>query len=321
MPTAATMTSGKRNGALAKRRTALVLVNRQAGAVLERGDDAFRHELRQLFSSNGIDATVESVDPDTLVASFATAQAESSVDMIILAGGDGTVNAALPHMRADGPAVAVLPLGTYNLIGRDLGAPRDIAAAVVAIAGGRPASVDLGQVNDRLFHSKVGLGWFVKVAQERQAARQHFPFSRLAGTLFAITKALVYSRSIRVSYAVGGVRGETTAVAVLVTNNRFDPASIARPALDDGMLELHVVHAPTFISRLRTLAAVARGKWRELPNVESIVTPEAAISIRGDRARRVAVDGELMRMTFPLMFSIRPRAVRMIVADQASGPT
>jgi diacylglycerol kinase family enzyme len=300
-------------------RKALVLVNNRAGTVLEKGHETFEGEIVRLFGLNGVEAEVAGVDPGAFAETFAAKTDRDGFDLIVLAGGDGTVNAALPHLTSDAPPVAVLPLGTYNLIGRDLGTAADLPSAVAAIAAGSPVRVDLGQVNDRLFHSKVGLGWFVKVAQERQEARRRFPFSKLAGTAFALAKALVHSRSIRISYDVAGEVRETTAVAVLVTNNRFDPDTIARPRLNEGLLELHFVSAPTILSRLRTLLAVARGRWRELPNVQSVATDRAIITLRGRRSGRVAVDGEIVRMGFPLTLASRPRAAELVAGGTGTG--
>ena len=71
--------------------------------------------------------------------------------------------------------VGILPLGTVNVLGRDLGLVGPLERQIEALCQGEPVTMDIGQVNDRLFHSISGMGFFSLMAREREYARRRFP--------------------------------------------------------------------------------------------------------------------------------------------------
>ncbi len=100
-------------------------------------------------------------------------------DLLVIAGGDGAVTGLLPVLREIDGRVGILPLGTWNLLARDLGIGQSIEADIAALTSGRPQPVDLGLLNDVPFHSNAGLGFFATMAREhplgRAASRQTGP--------------------------------------------------------------------------------------------------------------------------------------------------
>jgi len=71
---------------------------------------------------------------------------EQGYDLVVAAGGDGTVGAVATHLTGSELPLAILPLGTANDVARSLYLPMDIAEACVAIAGAIPMDIDVGQV-------------------------------------------------------------------------------------------------------------------------------------------------------------------------------
>ena len=118
------------------------------------------------------------VAPEEIEAAIDTSAATLGIDTIIIGGGDGTQSLAATKLAGKEIALGVLPFGTVNLLGRDLGIPLAIEEAVKALAGAEPVAIDLAEVNGRLFHSLLGLGFFARMASERQRARHQFPFAR-----------------------------------------------------------------------------------------------------------------------------------------------
>lgn len=71
----------------------------------------------------------------------------SGVDIVVVAGGDGTVRAAVPALAGTGVPLAVLPTGTANLFARNMGlSPRRLSTAVRTVLEGRQVACDIGQV-------------------------------------------------------------------------------------------------------------------------------------------------------------------------------
>ena len=91
------------------------------------------------------------------------------VDLVIIGGGDGTLNAAADALIETGLPLGILPLGTANDLARTLGIPADLVAAGQVIAAGRTHRIDLGRVNGKHFFNVASLGLSVQVARELDA--------------------------------------------------------------------------------------------------------------------------------------------------------
>jgi diacylglycerol kinase family enzyme len=128
----------------------------------------------------------------------------AAVDLIIVHGGDGSINEVVNGVMGrgedlaggGGPLIAVIPGGGANVLARALGLPLDAAAAIreirEAIAAGRHRTIGLGLAADRYFTFSAGLGWDAEVVREvdRMRAQGH----RESVTLFLRTMIRQYYR-------------------------------------------------------------------------------------------------------------------------------
>ena len=80
------------------------------------------------------------------------------VDLVVIVGGDGTVNAALRGLMETGLPLGILPLGTANDLARTLRIPADPSAAAAVIIGGQMRRIDVDQVNDQFFINVASMG-------------------------------------------------------------------------------------------------------------------------------------------------------------------
>jgi diacylglycerol kinase (ATP) len=127
------------------RRRALLMVNRKARAA-----DTSLNEAVGLLSESGIAVQEEEFPPpdrlvDVIRHNF------GAIDCVIIGGGDGTLNAAAPALVKTGLPLGILPLGTANDLARTLEISSDPIAAAQIIAAGHTRTLDLGEVNGRLF--------------------------------------------------------------------------------------------------------------------------------------------------------------------------
>lgn len=94
---------------------------------------------------------------------FAYAREVQGTELIVVAGGDGTfnevINGLLSGGRAGGVALAFLPLGTTNVLAKELGIPEDIEKAVQLALTGTPKKICLGRINGRYFSLMAGIGF------------------------------------------------------------------------------------------------------------------------------------------------------------------
>jgi diacylglycerol kinase family enzyme len=307
-------------GASAPRRAA-VFANRHAGTILERGEIGFTTDLREAFAAHDVEVAVSLCEADELPARVAEALDRDDVDIVAVAGGDGTLNSVLPILIGRQRPAGVLPFGTMNVIGRDLGFGGDTAKDAAALASGVAQKVDIATVNGLPFHSNAGIGWLVSMAASRDQTRRWMPSNRLMGFAFAVLRTIVRSHAIEVSFETAAGDETIRADAVMVTNNRFDGSPPRRPRLDEGVFEFHVVEAPTIAARLKILLALYRGRWRGTREIRTLTTTHLVLRSRRKRYGRVAVDGELRRMIYPLEFQILPEAATFIAARPSGNGT
>ena len=95
-----------------------------------------------------------------------------AVDLVILAGGDGTMNSAVDALVECKLPLGILPTGTANDLARTLEIPTDLAAAAAVIGAGRRHAIDLGCVNGKYFFNAASIGLSAEVtAPSHQGAQ------------------------------------------------------------------------------------------------------------------------------------------------------
>jgi diacylglycerol kinase family enzyme len=290
-----------------------VIVNAKAGTVLEAGSRAFADRIVAAFRAEGCEAEVRLVHPRELDDALSLA-IENTDSVPVIAGGDGTINGVLPVLLGADRPVGILPLGTVNVLGRDLGLAGSLEHQIAVLCKGEPVVMDVGTVNDRLFHSISGMGFFSLMARNREYARRRFPFSRMVAFLVAAVRSILFTRAITVDIGIGSERRVVQADAVLVTVNRFDGNEWRRQRLDGGVFEVHILNAGGLWSRCKAALSVVSGRWRTSPHLTSFTGSEITLTRRDKRRGHITFDGEVERKAGPLVYSLMPGAVRLIAA-------
>jgi diacylglycerol kinase family enzyme len=294
-----------------------VVINARAGTVLAAGSDAFAARVEAAFAAYGCSAEIRLVPPRELDDALSLAIADEEA-IPVIAGGDGTINGVLPILLQAERPVGILPLGTVNVLGRDLGLIGTLERQIEALCMGEPVTMDIGRVNDRLFHSLSGMGFFSLMAREREYARRRFPFSRAIAFAVAMTRSILFTRPITVEIRVAGERREVKADAVLVTINSFDGPEWRRSRLDGGMFEVHILNAGGLLSRCKAALSVVSGTWKSSKHLTSFMSDEVTLIRRDTKRGHITFDGEVERKAGELAYRLLPKAVQVIAARAQS---
>jgi diacylglycerol kinase family enzyme len=276
--------------------------------------------LASLFAAQGLTAVV-SVVPCESLSECARAAATSGADIVVAAGGDGTVRAVAAGLVDTGCAFGVLPVGTLNHFAKDIGVPLELADAIRTMAIGTRRQVDVGEVNGQLFINNSSIGAYPVMVRGRDRQRQRLGRGKWMAMFLAGLR--IFKRfplfNVRIHKNDGTLRLRTS--FVFVGNNRYqvDLFSLGiRTQLDAGEVCLYT---STTQSRWGIVRLAWRALWGRLEQSRDFhheCLQEFVIESRRPKLT-VAVDGEVRRIETPLVYRSRRRALSVIVPANAPG--
>jgi diacylglycerol kinase (ATP) len=277
-----------------------------------------REELCSLVERHGLgDDIMEPADEDAARAAV-MASVAAGVDVVVAAGGDGTVHLVAEALLGTKTALAILPLGSVMNIARGLGIPRDLEAAAAIIADGAITSVDVGRAtagDGRPVHFLEAGSVGMNAAMFREAAR--FDEGDWASVVRTIWVALRY-RPARMRVELDDRSVRTRALMVTVSNGPYTGVgmTVAPGArLDDGRFDVRIFRGFSKWELLRHLASIAFGRRRYAPRVSTYRSASARIS--SARPLPARADGIDLADT-PVTFTTLPGALRVVVPPGAT---
>lgn len=296
------------------------IVNRGGGTVAGIGLQALEERLRASFARNGVNAEIRFIAPAEIASAFREAAQVPGLDAVVAGGGDGTISCAAGALAGTGRALGILPLGTLNHLARDAGIGAEIEEAAATIATGAVRSLDIGEVNGRVFVNNSAIGLYPHMVRRREALQQRLGRSKRFAMLSAGLHALRRFRRHRLTVSLHGLEAPMETPLLFVGNNRYEMSLLAlgqRAALDRGELCLY---APLVRNRLHFLGLGLRtllGIGRQRDFVTLCGVDEAVVHARRPLID-VSLDGEAATLETPLRYRIRPGALRLIVPRAAA---
>ncbi len=297
------------------RRRVAVVLNGAAGALLAQADAI--GGTRQLFEAAGLEADFVPSDHGTLPERIAHAR-DSGADAVVVGGGDGTIACAAQALAGGRVPLGILPLGTMNLMARDLGLPiDDLAAAIRVVSDGIERQVDVGEVNGHVFLCASMLGLPARLARYREQRRGKMLLVVRAWRMAAATLRALRRESFEVvGLSAGAAPKQLRSVSLTIAVNAYDAQQagrvFARSRLDGGELVTYLVRRLRLADALRLARALATHSWQNDRQIEQQRAPEVVVQSRR-RAMRVMNDGEVMLIAPPLRYRVRPRALTVLV--------
>jgi len=292
---------------------ASVLLNAAAG-LRPRQVQAEVARVRELFATLEVEAHVRLVaGPDLLAA--AREAAASDTDVVVMAGGDGTVSAGAGGLAGTDKPMGVLPLGTLNHFARDLGIPTELEAAVRNVAEGIVREVDVGEANERVFVNNSSLGLYPAAVALRDAWVARQSMQKWVAMGRAALDTLRRFPVVRLTLRLPEGSLNVTTPMVFIGNNRYETKLFSlgkRPALEEGDLWVYLARDAGRFRFLRLALRALIGRLDDSRDFQGLCVKEMLV----DDSRwmlRVAFDGEVCHVAPPLRYQIRPRALRVIV--------
>ncbi len=276
---------------------------------------ASRSQLFESFAKHGVTPEILEPRDGGSLADLAKEALDKGFEVIVAGGGDGTINAVASAMvGSKSTKLGILPLGTLNHFARDIGVPVEIEDAVKNIVAGHVKTVDVGEVNGRIFLNNSCLGLYPTMVRLRESL-QKSGYRKFPALLRASFHVLMRYRRLYLELhpAEGPALHRNTPV-LFIGNNAYDTSLTqlgTRPSIGQGKLWIMMPSASTRWSLLLSVFAILAGTEK----TSDVVTFEETELVVASRRRRlkVAVDGEVLRLKPPLNYRLRPKALRVIV--------
>ncbi len=289
-------------------------------------------DLTDALQTQGIQAEICTTTPDEDGEGLADAAAKAGADLVIVAGGDGTIEAVARGLAHTQTMLGIIPLGTRNNIAASLNIPNDLTQAIQTLAEGERGCFDMGKANNYYFMEVVGVGLEASLFPCGDEVKEGIKKNYLAAlkSLFLGMKTFLQFRPHRLVLRFDGRRmRRLRTLQVNVCNSpRYGVEFALAPdaKMNDGKLDVIYFNDPSKWDHLRYFFTAMRGG--RLPPEQLRTYRASKIEIRSYPPLEVHADGEYLGTT-PVTVEVVPRALWICVptpellarfADKSSSP-
>lgn len=265
----------------------------------------------------GWDVAISSTAQENHATDLARDAAARGIDVVIVHGGDGTINEAINGIAGSSTALATLPGGTANVWAGEIHMHGDPMKAMRQIVHGERRRIDLGRADGRCFLLMAGIGFDADIVPgvNRRLKRWIGPLSYIVAGVIATFRASDRTARVRID----GVASEMHAYWMLVSNTRSYGGItdiMFRAEADDGLFDVGVMHRGGPWRMVADGIRVLLKRHERSPNIRYVTARAVEVETPG---LRVQLDGELWGET-PMRFEVWPQALTVIVPTELETP-
>lgn len=240
-----------------------------------------------------------------------TEAARPGADCIVAVGGDGSLNEVINGLPDLNVPVALLPVGTANVVARELQIPSDSSFVARLIADNKTRPMDVGLCGERRFLLGAGAGYDAAVVAKVSEQRGR-KSSKAKWVVPGVKTALTY-RFPKIRVEVDGEPATDTAQYVVVGNCRYSAGAFAatpKALSDDGLFDVCMFHRLSLFKLTALSVAVWSPDFIDRPDITYVCGKEVRLSPAEDEAAPLQIDGDPAG-TIPATFTLLERALRM----------
>ncbi len=237
--------------------------------------------------------------------------AAKQYDIIVVVGGDGTLQETLNGMYGSNAVLGILPVGSGNDFVRAVSIPTNLEQSFEILLRDQRKFIDLAKMNDLVYHNGVGIGfdaWVVNTSLRVKRLRGNAIY------LYAVLSTLKNFKPVPVQIEFNGQSMEQDFFLTTIANGvslgggfYLTPDAL----LDDGMLDLCLIENMPKSSVIKNLMKVYSGRHKEDPRVH--LYRASKIRISSEQGMAVHADGELISLNLnEINIEVLPKAVNLI---------
>jgi diacylglycerol kinase (ATP) len=241
---------------------------------------------------------------------------DSGVQVVVAAGGDGTLCEVLNGIVGSDVKLGLIPLGTGNDFARTIGVGLSIKNAVLSVFYGDPVKIDVGKIRDRYFINVAGCGFDALVAERINSGTGNLRGK--AAYISAVLQTLKDFEPVDMKLTLDGETRTVRALLCAVANARSygGGMKVAPDALlNDGVFDICLVSAGKW-EFVKSFPKVFKGTHTTHPDV--YMARAKTVCVETEKPIRVIVDGEQYGET-PAEFTLLPQAITLLGPERQPG--
>ncbi len=271
---------------------------------------AFGRKVEEKIREAGLSADLEYTKAPGHARELAQAAAKH-FDVIVVVGGDGTLQETLNGMYGSQAALGILPVGSGNDFVRAVSIPVHLEQSFTMLLRDRRKPIDLAKMNDLIYHNGVGVGfdaWVVNTSNQVKRLRGNAIY------LYAVLSTLKNFKPSPIQIEFNAQTMEQDFFLTTIANGvSLGGGFYLTPdaQTDDGLLDLCLIENMSRPSVIKNLLKVYSGKHKEDPRVHLYRAPK--VRIRSHEGMAVHADGELISLNMnEIIIEVLPKAVTLI---------
>lgn len=264
--------------------------------------------LRDAFDRRRLQADIFLTERGGHANEIAMRAVRDAVPLVVVWGGDGTVNEAGRALLGSQTAMGLIPAGSGNGLAAALNRPHEPRAAIESVLDGSVRAIDAGMLGDRPFFNIAGIGVDARIATlfnvRSRGSRGRWPY-----VFIGVREGCRYSCEAY-DIELDGDSRSVRALLIAFANGPEYGNGIrlsAQARLDDGVLDATIVEDRPVLARFWHARHLARGTTERAPRVLARQVRRAVVRCSG--VIEYHVDGEPGRMEGPVEVVVRPGAL------------
>jgi YegS/Rv2252/BmrU family lipid kinase len=303
--------------------SALLVYNPVAGRYPSR---LLTERAAKVLEAYGWQVDITTTTDGSQISVLAQQAVQERKDSLIIVGGDGSLNKALPSLVGTETALGVLPAGTANVWAQELGLPglswtrwKALEESAHRLARGEVQRVDIGKCNEKCFLLWSGIGidaFIVHRIEPRKQWEKNFTLVRYAASV-------VWSASrwqgVNIRVMTDSLQIEGKFMLVEISNIRLYAGGLAtlspQATLDDGLMELWLFDGESVEDILQQAWSLWSGKHVDSERVRLVQFNQ--IVLESDTQIYLQMDGEPEVGDMQVAISVLPRQLKVMIPEGA----
>lgn len=246
---------------------------------------------------------------------------EEGFDMVVAAGGDGTVSGVASVLHGTGVTMGILPLGTFNYFARSLDIPTEIPDAIDLLVEGAARPVRIARINERIFLNNASLGAYPAILKTREDVYRRWGRRRIAAYWSVLLTLITLRRPLRVRIEAGDHVLDRRTPLIFAVNNAFQLNQIGLQGEEEiarGRLALFIAPDTNRWGMLRNALLLALGLAEREKEFDLVAADRIRI-INNERKHDIACDGERDRMRAPYDLEVIENELTVMAPEARQG--